>query len=136
MTAAFDKNSRYPYRVGVTTENPSCPKCHSAHAYPDGNLWICPECFEEWMPGEATDSPSALAENASAFLDVNGVTLVDGDAVSTVKDLKVGGSTLKAGTKVKNIRLLDTPVNGHDIACKVDGHGSIYLKCSVVKKIK
>jgi len=42
--------------------------------------------------------------------------------------------TIKAGTKVKNIRLLDTPVNGHDISCKVDGHGSMYLKCSVVKK--
>ena len=60
--------------------------------------------------------------------------LKDGDSVTVAKDLKAGKGTIKAGTKVKNIRLLDEPVNGHDISCKVDGHGSMYLKCSVVKK--
>ena len=38
------------------------------------------------------------------------------------------------GTKVKSISLLDDPVNGHDISCKIDGFGCIYLKCSVVWK--
>lgn len=124
----------------MTQENPKCPKCNSIHAYPDGSMWICPECFHEWMPAsgdaEKGDEASEAESEAPSFLDANGVKLENGDSVSTIKDLKVGGDTLKAGTKVKNIRLLDVPVNGHDISCKVDGHGSIYLKCSVVKKIK
>ncbi|CAM3647258.1 zinc ribbon domain-containing protein YjdM [Parendozoicomonas haliclonae] len=105
-----------------------CPKCHSPYAYSDGQMWICPECFYEWSgEAEAEEAPTG-------FIDVNGNTLVDGDAVTVVKDLKVGGSTIKSGTKVKKIRLLDDPVNGHDISCKIDGHGQVYLKCSVVKK--
>jgi protein PhnA len=74
------------------------------------------------------------AVSGSNFLDANGVKLETGDTVRTIKDLKVGSGTLKSGTKVKNIRLLDDPINGHDISCKVDGFGSMYLKCSVVKK--
>jgi protein PhnA len=68
------------------------------------------------------------------FRDANGVQLQDGDTVRVVKDLKVGSDTLKSGTKVKGIRLLDEPVNDHDISCRVEGFGSIYLKCSVVRK--
>lgn len=60
----------------------------------------------------------------------------NGDTVAVIKDLKLGKDTLKSGTKVKNIRLLDEPVDGHDISCKVPSFGSMYLKCSVVKKIK
>ncbi len=53
--------------------------------------------------------------------------------VTVVKDLKVKGSSLvvKAGTKVKNIRLVD---GDHDINCKIDGMGAMQLKTSVVKK--
>jgi protein PhnA len=68
------------------------------------------------------------------FLDANGVVLQSGDTVRVVKDLKVGSNTIKSGTKVKSIRLLDDPVDGHDISCKIDGFGSVYLKCSVVRK--
>jgi protein PhnA len=55
-----------------------------------------------------------------------------GDSVSVVKDLRVEGSSLvvKAGTKVRNIRLVDG-VGEHDI----DGIGPMQLKSSVVKKI-
>lgn len=70
----------------------------------------------------------------SKFLDVNNVQLQTGDTVRVVKDLKVGSNTIKSGTKVKGIRLLNDPVDGHDIACKIDGFGSVYLKCSVVRK--
>ena len=71
---------------------------------------VCPEC--------------ALSETTigSKFVDSNGI------------ELKVGSAILKSRTKVKNIKLLDGPVNGHDISCKVEGLGQIYLKCSVVKK--
>ena len=50
-----------------------------------------------------------------------------------IKDLKVRGasSTLKAGTKVKNIRLIE---GDHDIDCKIDGFGAMQLKSEFVKK--
>lgn len=118
----------------MSDESHDCPKCQSSNTYFDGNLWVCPECFHEWNPkaeaagGESKDSPG--------FVDANGVPLESGDTVATIKDLKLGKDTLKSGTKVKNIRLLDDPVDGHDISCKVPGFGSMYLKCSVVKKVK
>lgn len=117
----------------MSTESLPCPKCQSPYGYPDGNLWICPECFHEWGLDENTEENNTSIDK---FVDVNGVELQDGDTVSTVKDLKAGKDTIKSGTKVKNIKLLAEPVNGHDISCKVPGHGSMYLKCSVVKKIK
>lgn len=50
--------------------------------------------------------------------------------------LKVKGSPsgIKAGTKVRSIRLVDG-VDGHDIDCKVDGFGAIQLKSSVVRRV-
>lgn len=110
----------------MSNESQSCPKCQSPYGYLDGNLWVCPECFHEWSL-DAT-------EEGQKFVDINGNELQDGDSVTVAKDLKAGKGTIKTGTKVKNIRLLDEPVNGHDISCKVDGHGAMYLKCSVVKK--
>jgi protein PhnA len=51
-------------------------------------------------------------------------------------DLKVKGSTssIKVGTKVRNIRLVDG-VGDHDIDCKVDGLGPMQLTSSVVTKV-
>ena len=116
----------------MSDESQTCPKCNSLYGYFDGSLWICPECAHEWTI--AASSPEVEVVAGPKFLDANGLQLQSGDTVRTIKDLKVGGETLKSGTKVKGIRLLDDPIDGHDIACKVDGHGSIYLKCSVVKK--
>jgi len=115
----------------MSVEEKMCPKCNSPYAYPDGLLWICPECAHEWVPDQTSDTPS---EDAPRFLDVNGTPLQDGDTVTTIKDLKAGKDTMKLGTRVKNIKLLDDPVNGHDISCKIPGFGAMYLKCSVVKK--
>ncbi len=117
----------------MTDENQNCPKCQSPYGYPDGNVWICPECFHEWTLGEV--SQEIDVEEKSSFVDANGVKLESGDTVATIKDLKAGKDTIKSGTKVKNIRLLDDPVDGHDISCKIPGFGSMYLKCSVVKKV-
>lgn len=115
----------------MSDESQECPKCNSPYGYPDGQLWVCPECFHEWsLEAEELE----LEANSPKFVDVNGVELKDGDSVTVAKDLKAGKSTIKSGTKVRNIKLLDEPVNGHDISCKVEGHGSMYLKCSVVKK--
>lgn len=115
----------------MSDENQKCPKCESPYGYQDGLQWVCPECFHEWTLQEAVEETE---EVAAQFLDANGVQLRNGDSVTVIKDLKAGSATIKSGTKVKNIRLLDEPVNGHDISCKIDGIGSMYLKCSVVKK--
>jgi protein PhnA len=50
--------------------------------------------------------------------DSNGNLLSDGDTVVVIKDLKVKGSSsvVKVGTKVKNIRLVDSD---HDTIAKL-----------------
>ncbi len=65
--------------------------------------------------------------------DAYGNELKDGDAIQVIKDLKVKGSSssVKVGTKVKNIRLID---GDHDISCKIDGFGLMQIKSEFVKK--
>lgn len=94
-----------------------------------GALLVCPECAHEWTP-EAADSTD------DAIRDAVGNVLADGDTVTVIKSLKVKGSPtgIKAGTKVRNIRLVQG-VGDHDIDCKVDGIGAMQLKSSVVKKV-
>ncbi len=106
---------------------PNCPKCNSSYTYEDGNLYVCPECAYEW-------NDEAKEENV--IKDANGNILNDGDSVIVIKDLKVKGSSssIKIGTKVKNIRLIYDAPDDHDIDCKIDGFGAMKLKSSVVKK--
>lgn len=96
-------------------------------------LVVCPECGHEWVPAEGGADSSAPAEKV--VRDAVGNVLHDGDSVVVVKALKVKGSPsgIKAGTKVRSIRLVDG-VDGHDIDCKIDGFGAMQLKSSVVKK--
>ena len=110
-----------------------CPKCGSENAYEDGGLWVCPECFHEWTKSDAPAVEAAVVD--TAIRDANGNVLTDGDAVTVVKDLKIKGasSTVKSGTKIRNIRLIDA-VDGHNIACKIDGVGTVNLKSEFVKK--
>ena len=110
---------------------PPCPKCASEYTYEMGDLIVCPECAHEWSPSEAAE-----AADAALIRDVNGNVLQDGDDVVIAKDLKVkgaGGGTIKVGTKVRGIRLVQG-VGDHDIDAKVDGFGPMQLKSSVVKK--
>jgi protein PhnA len=92
-------------------------------------------CGHEWSPSEA-DAAAAAEQEASFIKDAFGTPLTDGDTVTVLKDLKVKGSptSIKVGTKVRNIRLVDG-VGDHDIDCKVDGFGQMQLKSSVVKKV-
>ncbi len=71
----------------------------------------------------------------AAIVDANGNRLHDGDSVTVIKDLKVKGSSsvIKSGTKVKAIRLVEAS-DGHNIACKIDGIGSLNLKSEFVRK--
>lgn len=107
---------------------PNCPKCDSSYVYLDGALFICPECAHEWAEGESTADNEALVVK-----DANGNTLEAGDSVTLVKDLKVKGSssTAKIGTKVKINRLLE---GDHNIDCRIDGIGAMFLKSEFVKK--
>jgi len=110
---------------------PACPKCASEYTYEMGDLIVCPECAHEWSPAE-----DAEAAAAAQIRDVNGTPLFDGDDVVIAKDLKVkgaGGGTIKVGTKVRGIRLVQG-VGDHDIDAKVDGFGQMQLKSSVVRK--
>ncbi|MDO5453873.1 MAG: alkylphosphonate utilization protein [Corynebacterium sp.] len=114
---------------------PPCPECDSEYTYEDGSSVVCPMCGHEWIPG-ADDGASAAEEAVPAFRDAVGNELVDGDTVTINENLPVkGGSPIKRGTKVTKIKLLDDPVNGHDISATVPGAGQMYLKTSVVKKV-
>ena len=96
---------------------------------------MCPECSFEWTLG-SQDSVIEVEEITDLTVrDANGQELTSGDTVTVLKDLKVKGSSsvVKGGTKVKNIRLVDGH-DGHNIACKIDGLGSMNLKSEFVKK--
>lgn len=110
---------------------PACPQCHSCFAYEDGGHYVCPECAHEWS---AQAGAEAAEEGAKVYRDAAGNPLQDGDTVTVIKDLKLkgGGGTVKMGTKVKNIRLVD---RDHDIDCKIDGFGAMSLKTEFVKKV-
>ena len=90
-------------------------------------MLVCPECAHEWSATE-TNEPQGLQ-----IRDSVGNLLQDGDSVTVIKDLKVKGtsSTVKVGTKVKNIRLVE---GDHDIDCKIEGIGAMKLKSEFVKK--
>ena len=105
----------------------TCPACECIFAYPMGDgIFARPDCFHEW---NAKDKENL----AMQVYDVNGNILENGDAVIVVKDLPVKGAPkpIKAGTKVKNIRLTD---GDHNIDCKIDGFGAMALKSEFVKK--
>ncbi len=108
------------------SEIPACPNCSSKYAYPTDNFLMCPECGHEWDPTE-------VEETGLVVKDSNGAILQDGDSVVVIKDLPVKGAPkpVKAGTKVKNIRLTE---GDHNIDCKIDGFGSMALKSEFVKK--
>lgn len=112
--------------------NSQCPECNSQHVYPDREMLVCAECGHEF----SVANPSAVEATAEiGCRDANGQELKSGDSVVLIKDLKVKGAsgTLKSGTKVRNIRVID-PVDGHNISCKIEGFGGMNLKSEFVKK--
>ena len=106
----------------------TCPQCESPYGYSLGNdNYACPECYHEWNPD------TLIEEESDKVLDVNGNLLQNGDSVIVIKDLPVKGAPkpVKAGTKVKQIRLVD---GDHNISCKIDGFGAMGLKSEFVRK--
>lgn len=117
------------FPISDMTQLPPCPQCNSEFTYEDGAQFICPECAHEW-PQQAVE----VKEEQKVYRDSAGNILQDGDTVTVIKDLKLkgGGGVVKVGTKVKNIRLVDSD---HDIDCKIDGFGAMSLKTEFVKKV-
>ena len=111
-----------------------CPKCDGLNVYFDGSLWNCPDCAHDWTGGDLKEN-AAIVDADGTIRDAHGNVLNDGDSVVVIKDLKIKGSSssVKVGTKVKNIRLIDSS-DGHNIACKIDGFGGMNLKAEFVKK--
>ncbi len=107
---------------------PICPECNENYTYEMDGKFICPMCGHEW---------TKIEEVLEVVKDVNGNILQNGDTVSVIKDLKVKGSSssIKQGTKVKNIRVVLDANDGHNIHCKIDGFGEMKLKSDFVKKI-
>ncbi len=86
----------------------------------------CVTCGHEWS------LETAAEEELRIVKDANGNILQSGDSVILIKSLKLkgGSTTLKSGSKVKNIRIVD---GDHELDCKVDGQG-VLLKACFVKK--
>ena len=107
---------------------PSCPKCKCEYTYENDSFFVCTECDHEW-----STTPVVPVDEKRVWKDAYGNELKDGDAIQVIKDLKVKGSSssVKVGTKVKNIRLID---GDHDISCKIDGFGLMQIKSEFVKK--
>lgn len=111
-------------------ETAACPVCTMTDLLESELSFECATCGHEWTREAAGDSEDQVVH------DANGNPLKDGDAVTLIKDLKVKGSsaTLKAGTKVKKIRLVDPDQNaGHDIDAKARGM-AVLLRGKFVKK--
>ena len=116
------------------SESIQCPQCRSPYGYPTGTSFMCPECGHEWN-AEARTETASVAEDPDSFIvkDANGNVLQDGDTVVLIKDLPVKGAPkpIKAGTKVKNIKLTS---GDHNIDCRVEGFGAMALKSVFVRK--
>jgi protein PhnA len=114
----------------MSEEMKPCPHCECPYGYAiDEQTYCCPECRQEWNPNKTEEKE----EIGIMVMDSNGNRLNDGDSIVVVKDLPVKGAPkpLKAGTKVKNIRLRD---GDHNIDCKIEGFGSMALKSEFVRK--
>jgi len=86
----------------------------------------------DWITKIITRLNSAENSDSTPVKDSNGSPLVEGDAVTVIKDLKVkgGSSDLKRGTLIKKIHLIGDPDN---IECSVNG-STLVLKTCFLKK--
>ena len=109
---------------------PACPQGTLENTYQDGDNFVCADCGYEWPEQASTEVD---AESGRVVKGANGNVLTDGDTVALIKDLKVKGSsiTLKVGTKIKGIRIVD---GDHEVDCKTDA-GNMMLKACFLKKV-
>jgi protein PhnA len=120
----------------VPNSQPNCPNCESASTYPERQNLNCAECGFEWDPNQKSSKEQKSDAAVNQVSDAFGNALATGDSVTVLKELKIKGasSSVKVGTKVKNIRIVDGD-DGHNISCKIDGVGAIFLKSEFVRKV-
>jgi protein PhnA len=111
----------------------ACVKCGLENVYPDGENFICADCAHEWPMAAAADEEAVESADDGVIRDCNGVPLVHGDSVVLIKSLKLKGSatTLKMGTKISNIRIVD---GDHEVDCRVDNM-NVMLKAQYLRKV-
>ncbi|MEM9176934.1 MAG: alkylphosphonate utilization protein [Myxococcota bacterium] len=105
------------------SDSRACPVCTMEDRLEREDVYECVTCGHEWARG-------------LVVVDANGHPLADGDAVTLIKDLKVKGSssTLKAGTKIKKIRLVDPAQNAdHDLDAKTPEGMGVLIRARGVK---
>jgi protein PhnA len=92
--------------------------------------YVYDEATGEWLPASEV---AAKAAEQNAVRDAAGNILVDGDAVTLIKDLKVkgAGQTLKQGTVIRSIRLTENP---EEIDCRHDTIKGLVLRTEFVRK--
>ena len=92
--------------------------------------YVYDEATGEWRPASEL---AAAAAQQRGVRDASGNILVDGDAVTLIKDLKVKGAnqTLKQGTVIRSIRLTDNP---EEIDCRHDTIKGLVLRTEFVRK--
>jgi protein PhnA len=112
---------------------PPCPKCGMENTYVDTASYVCADCAHEW-PTVAVAKAEEPAEGVRVVKDAHGSVLADGDAVTLIKDLRLKGSSqsIKGGTKIRNIRIVE---GDHEIDCKVDGVGMMLKACFLKKAV-
>ncbi len=112
---------------------PPCPQCTLENTYPDGDNYVCADCGFEWPIAGDESATEAERDGERKVHDANGNLLASGDSVVLIKDLKVKGSstTLKVGTKIKNIRIVGS--GDHEVDCRTDA-GNIMLKACFLRK--
>lgn len=101
------------------SDAPACPICSLEDLLDGGDYHECNTCGHEF----AKDARSEQHD----VVDANGNVLANGDTVTLIKDVKINGGKsgrLKAGTKIKNIRLLDGKTD-HEIDCKIEGRAML-----------
>ncbi|HEY1099406.1 MAG TPA: zinc ribbon domain-containing protein YjdM [Myxococcota bacterium] len=110
--------------------NPACPVCTLTDVAAAADHFECLTCGHEWP--RAAAAADANDDAARVVKDANGNVLVDGDDVVLIKELKLkgGGGSIKSGTKVKRIKIVD---GDHELDVKIDGV-AIMLKAMFVKK--
>lgn len=103
----------------------NCPSCNFEYTYEDGDYLVCSACGFRFLKEQG--------EEKNFILDSHGNKLFDGDDIIVIKDLKVKGAsqTLKQGTKVTNIKIVD---GDHNIDCRIPSFGKMSLKSEFVKK--
>ena len=94
--------------------------------------YVYDEASGEWMLASELAAKQADADRVEVC-DAVGNVLVDGDAVTLIKDLEVkgAGQTLKQGTLIKSIRLTG---GAQEIDCKYHGIKGLVLRAEFVRK--